>query len=336
VFATPERTDLTGLPLNLLRIAITVVAALLSYYFLEQPIRRGVLRPRLARLALPVSIVVVLGIVLAGTATSETTVPPIERVNHEPGDCGAAQQAERVEAAAELEDLGSLGDRGDGLRVVVIGDSIACALLTGLEAVAETQDATVANAAILGCGVISGTVAGATMLPRAFTTECPARSRDRQERAIAATAPDAIVWWSDWETATIDADGRAVEVGTPAGDVELRRRMELAFERLHQPGVPIVILTVPPLLPSPAFPVRVESEDTKHHRLNELYREFAAAHPGDVVIVELAKKLCPSDPCPKRVDGFEPRPYDGLHLTPRAAAWASHWLWPQIAAAARP
>jgi peptidoglycan/LPS O-acetylase OafA/YrhL len=337
VFATPERTDLTGVRLDLFRIGITVGAALISYYLLEQPIRRGVLRPRLARIALPLSIVVVLVIVLAGTATSVSKrVPPIARVNHEPGACGDAQSGELAEAAAKVGDLGPFDDdRGRGLRIVVVGDSIACALLTGLEAVGATQQATVANATILGCGVISGTVASG-MLPRAFTTACPRRARTRQQRAIARTSPDAIVWWSDWETADLDVDGRSVAVGTPEGDAVLRSRMELAFDRMHRRGAPIVILTVPPLLPWPALPVRVASAEAKHHRLNDLFREFAAAHPGDVVVVDLAHKICPSDPCPERIDGVEPRPYDGLHLTPKAAAWAAHWLWPQLAAAAHP
>jgi peptidoglycan/LPS O-acetylase OafA/YrhL len=336
VFATPERTGVSGFPLDLLRIAITVAAALASYTLLERPIRRGALRPRLARIALPLSIVLVLGIVLASTATSQSTVDPIARVNHEPGVCGNALDRERAEAGAELADLGPLPGEapGQGMKVVVIGDSIACALLTGLETVADAEGGTAANAAILGCGVISGTVASGSMLPRAFTTHCPELSRRRQQRALAETDPDAIVWWSDWETADLDDDGRSVEVGTPDGDAVLRERMETAFRRLHRPGVPIVILTVPPLLPSPAFPVRVESEDAKHHRLNELYLEFASRHPGDVVVVDLAGRLCPSDPCPDRVDGFEPRPYDGLHLTPKAAAWAAHWLWPRVAAAA--
>jgi peptidoglycan/LPS O-acetylase OafA/YrhL len=337
VFATPEQTGLDGVRLDLLCIGITFVAALASYTLLELPVRRGVLRPPLARIVLPVSIVVVLAVVLAGTATSaREKVPPIARVNHEPGSCGDAESGELAEAAAKAGALGPVDDDlGRGLRIVVVGDSIACALLTGLEAVGATQEATVTNATILGCGVISGTVASG-MLPRAFTTECPKRARVRQQRAIAGSSPDAVVWWSDWETADLAVDGGSVAVGTPEGDALLRSRMELAFERLHRRGATIVILTVPPLLPWPALPVRATAAEAKHHRLNDLFREFAAAHPGDVVVVDLARKLCPSDPCPERIDGVEPRPFDGLHLTPTAAAWAAHWLWPRIARAAGP
>ncbi len=336
VFVTAESTGLAGRALIALRLTITVACTLASYYLVERPVLHGKLTPRVARIALPVSIAAVVVVIIAGTASSETTPAVIARINHVPGPCGAAQPNERDQATAELRKLAPLPPepKAAGLRVLVIGDSIACSLLTGLEVTGASQGAHVDNAAILGCGVIADTVWRQSFLPRPFAKECPALARTRQQRAIARAAPNAIVWWSDWETADLEVDGKLVKFGTQQSDDVLNQRMERVFERLHKPGVPIVILTSPPLLPSPAFPIHMESGDIKHSHLNDLYRAFAARHPGDVVVLDLARHICPGPaPCPERVDGFEPRPYDGLHLSPAGAAWAAHWLWPQIVAA---
>ncbi len=336
VFVTTDRTDLSGLSLDALRIALTVAFTVVSFYLLEQPVLRGVLKPRLARLALPVSIAAVAAVVLVGTASSDPRIEPIARIGTVPGHCGESFPAERDAARDELSRLEPLAPdgRSEGFRILVIGDSIACSLLTGFEALSEVQGSHVDNAAVVGCGVISGTVASDSMLPRDFAERCPDLTRSLQEQAVARAEPDAIVWWSEWETAALDVDGRKVEFGTPEGDAVLRQRMEHVYDRLHRPGVPIVVLTVPPLLPSPLFPLSNPAGDTKHAHLNNLYREFAARHPGDVVVVDFARRICPSSPCPEIVDGIKPRPFDGLHLTPASAAWAARWLWPRIVAAA--
>jgi peptidoglycan/LPS O-acetylase OafA/YrhL len=338
VFVTGADTGLGATALNTLRLAITFACTLVSFYLLEQPIRHGKLSPRLSRIALPVSIAVVAVVIIAGTASSEKTPDPIARINHRPGPCGAALPSERTQARAELRQLKPLpvAAQAPGLRVLVIGDSIACSLLTGLEATAATQGAQVDNAAILGCGVVADTVWKESFLPRPFAKHCPGLARTRQQRAIDRAAPNAIVWWSEWETSDLEVDGKQVKFGSDRFDEVLNQRMENVFERLHRPGVPIVILTSPPLLPSPAFPIHFASADAKHRHLNNLYRKFAARHPGDVVVVDLARHICPGPaPCPAEVDGFQPRPYDGLHLSPTGAAWAAHWLWPQIVDATR-
>jgi peptidoglycan/LPS O-acetylase OafA/YrhL len=342
VFATSARTGLSGPALNALRIAITVACTLLSYYLLEQPILRGTLGPRLSRVALPVSIAAVLVVVVAGTASSEPKVGPVARISRNRGPCGPATQTERVEARTELDRLVPLarGSRSEEFRILVIGDSIACSLLTGLEATGAIAGARVDNAAVLGCGVISGplptgTFAKGTAFGK-FAENCPNLSRTQQQRAIGRGAPDVILWWSEWEIADIDVAGRTVMFGTKEADVILQQRMELVFQRLHRPGVPLVILTSPPLIPSAVFRLAPSVFAAKHWHLNDLYRDFASRHRGDVIVIDLARRICPRDPCRPLVDGIKPRPFDGEHLSPAGAAWSARWLWPQIVAALLP
>ena len=84
-------------------------------------------------------------------------------------------------------------------------------------------------------------------------------------------------------------------------------------------------------------------------RLNELYTQYARAHSATVSVVDFAAAVCPGGPpCPRTVDGIEPRPLDGMHFTPQTATWgsrplldavlacrpaASGWLCPEQASA---
>ncbi len=65
--------------------------------------------------------------------------------------------------------------------------------------------------------------------------------------------------------------------------------------------------------------------------LNQVFRRFAALHPDDVAIVDLASHVCPTgQPCDPVRDGIEPRPLDGIHFTAEGSAWAARWIWPQL------
>ena len=259
---------------------------LASFYLLEQPILHGKLTPRLARIALPVSIV-------GGGRRRSSRAPrlasprpsPIARINHQPGPCGAAPPEETSQARAELAQARAApaDPRADGLRVLVIGDSIACSLLTGLEVTGprRARRSTTPRSSVAGSS--SDTVGRSSSCPRPFAEELPdlvphAPAARRIERA----APNAIVWWSEWETADLEVDGTRGEVRHPAGRrTVLSDRMEQVFHAGTAPGVPIVILTVPPLAAvaarsrstsRPATPSTATS--------NNLYRKFAGAPSG--------------------------------------------------------
>ena len=131
---------------------------------------------------LPVAIVGVLIVVLAGTSVSEPVDRArVARVDQKPGPCIAAEPSEHDQARTQLDKPSrSPPIRGPmGLRVLVIGDSIACSLLTGLEVAGSSQGAQVDNAAVLGCGVVSDTVGASPHARPAVRREVPRRSRVR-------------------------------------------------------------------------------------------------------------------------------------------------------------
>lgn len=340
VYVDTDLTGLDGYALNVLRVAITFACTLTSYYFLERPVLRGALRSHAVRLAGLAATAGVLATILVATAGAQPLPPGLSRIIQPVGPCGDARPSEHAAARAELRRLGrtDADTRSDGMRVLVIGDSRACSLLTGLEVVSAAAGASTDNAAVLGCGVVEDAVTRSNILvPRKFTESCHDLTRSLQLTAIDRHPPDVIVWWSGWEIVNQDVNGHEVQFGTATSDALLLRRMEIVYRRLHRPGRSIAILTDPPELPSPRWPARAPVADAKHAHLNDLYRTFAARHPDGVTIVDFARRICPGDPpCPEVVDGFRPRGMDGEHLSPEGAAWAARWLWPQLTELARP
>jgi peptidoglycan/LPS O-acetylase OafA/YrhL len=122
---SPERTGLSGLTLDALRVLCTFAAASLSWYLLESPMKRAKFRgwPRLARLSLaPAAVAATVLVAVAATvpvAASNRTANH-KRVHHAagiiPGAGGLAGQTPIALAAAPSVQ--------NPLRVTLIGDSV--------------------------------------------------------------------------------------------------------------------------------------------------------------------------------------------------------------------
>jgi hypothetical protein len=252
--------------------------------------------------------------------------------------CGEPRPSETKEAddAARRAGTLKLQDSAAGLRVLVLGDSTACSLYPGMKAVGDQVGASVAQAAVFGCGMASGditTTRGEQITPH--TERCPEMVEAAQVPAVAEMRPDVVLWMSLWEKSDMIADGTTLVSGTPAGDAEMLRRMDQALARVTAYGAKVVLVTVAAPAPNDAQGtnnVDTAADDAGYARLDSLDRRFASAHPGKVTLVDLAHRLCPAGPpCPETVDGIRMRP-DGRHFTPTAAEIESRWLLPQIVA----
>jgi peptidoglycan/LPS O-acetylase OafA/YrhL len=410
VWLVPSRVHLSGLPLNGLRLALTFVAATLSFYLIEAPIREG-RRPSLpwqhaatanrrarasqrkvARwLALP-AVVATLAVVLAsstgataapsylsGTQTPSfafaaptpapvtasnksarsptgktpstsrraapdvTFVPPKLDFIWKLGDplfCGTPRPGETKEAVDEAHKLGvpGLSAPAAGMRILILGDSTACSLFPGMKAVGDEVGASVAQAAVFGCGMASGNITstrGDQITPD--SNRCPAMVDAAQVPAVTQMRPDIVIWDSLWEKEDPIVDGEALVSGTPAGDAEMLKRMNATLALVTAYGAKVVMLTAAAPAPNDAETtnnVNKAVDDASYARLDSIDRRFAAQHPDQVTLVDLAHRLCPNGPpCPETVDGLRMRP-DGRHFTPTAAAVQAEWLLPQIVAVA--
>ncbi len=208
----------------------------------------------------------------------------------------------------------------------------ACSLLTGLETIGDQFDARVGNGTILGCGFVAGAISERyPMMPREFARSCLGRVDRRADKVLAAIDPQVVIWYSGWEVDDLEADGGDAEFGTAKHTNLLLDRMERLYQRSKAPGRRFAILSTP----EESVGKYVSRPDPEVGRrfapLNDVFRTFAARHPDDVAVVDLARHLCPTGfPCPAEREGIQPRPHDGIHFSPAGGTWAAHWVWEQL------
>jgi len=335
VWLSAGRTGLAGTPLNALRLGMTLAAATVSYYLVEQPIRHGWLRHRITWKA-AVAAVAATAVAMVTSTAGAAEPPSYVAAFGQPSPCEEPRPVELRAARAANARSSEPSLRGqEGTRLLLIGDSTACSLYPGLRAVGESSGIEVRQAAVVGCGVASGEIVSARhdYLPLG-TKVCPGLVEKTVSRGLHELNPDVVVWMSVWEKSDLVVDGRTVAAGTPERDAEMLARMGAALHRLTRKGARVVLVTEAPHAPGRAFGQELKRstavDDAEFAGLNQLLRRFARGHADETVIVDLAAKLCPAGSrCPERVEGIRPRP-DGAHFDPPSAVWAARWLLKEI------
>jgi peptidoglycan/LPS O-acetylase OafA/YrhL len=323
VILTETRTGVSGAALTVLRLTVTVVAATLSFYLVEQPIRRGALRGWRGRIAVPAGFATV-GVVVLVATVGATAATPLASVR-----AGQKLAAAPAPAAAEPDSVASRSVVATGpSRIVVVGDSVPYTLLPGIRAVAADRGVTVDTALVAGCGVVGGIAAYADGRVPPHATECEQRVGDYEQSTLDRTRPDVVVWMSTWETYDRVVGGERIRFGSRAWDDMMLAKIDQAAARLTAGGAHLVITTMAPRAPNELMSSDAAAAETARYvRLNKLYTQYAGAHPATVSVVDFAGVVCPGGPpCPRTVDGLDPRPLDGLHFTPETAGWAARWL----------
>jgi peptidoglycan/LPS O-acetylase OafA/YrhL len=328
----------TNLPVwdNILLLLLAGVLATLTYYFFENPIRhnRSLAARRWASLSLG-------GCLIASTLIFTTVV-----IHLNPQEALATPGLANLKTGAACP--GPTGQELNGLmgtsrtnthrtvaRVLLIGDSTACTMLPGLEAVGAPVGVRIENGAVIGCGVVSGEVAprvvdGANVNEPSQT--CKVRASAAAARALRAGPPNVVLWASTWERSSIvsgsGADQKILTAGSPKWYAMLRERMHHRVQQLTASGATVFLLTQPPFV-DPGSPAGPTAQDNGFERLNAFLSEFAASTPH-VKLVDLATLVCPSGPpCPLVVDNVWLRG-DGKHYTGVGSLWVARWLMPQL------
>jgi len=250
--------------------------------------------------------------------------------------CGAPTAIETAGAIAAERDDGPLLLPASvrHQRVLLLGDSTACSLWPGLNAVGDAAGIATYQGAVFGCGIVSGqitTTRNESITPH--SSRCPALVGWALPNALARARPTVVIWMSAWEKSDLMVDGHTIIADTPQWELEIMSRMDDLLALLTAGGARVVIVTEPAPAPNPAQrneTTNPNADDAGYVRLNALLRRFQARHPSNVTLVDLAAQLCPSGPpCPALVAGTQPRP-DGRHFTPAAATSAARWLVSQI------
>ena len=256
VWIVPTRVHVGTTALNLIRLALTFGFAITSYYLVERPIRErwGPMKHRrlvwLAPIALGVTAMALMG------ANAGAAPPPSYIWGYgDPFRCGPPRPQDAAAARAQDRARGPLrlpaSMRSE--RILLVGDSTACSLWTGLRAVGRAHGIRVWQGSVFGCGIASGqitTTRNEQITPH--SERCPQMVDSALGGALARARPTLILWMSIWEKSDIVQDGRVLVNGTAAGDRVMFSRMDDVLRRLDRGGARVALLTVAPPAPNDA------------------------------------------------------------------------------------
>jgi peptidoglycan/LPS O-acetylase OafA/YrhL len=330
-----QRRGVARLPVwdNMLLLLVSGVLATLTYYFFENPIRhnRSLATRRWASLALG-------GCLIVSTLTFTTVMIHVHAqgalatpglANLKTGDACPAPTKQELRT---LMGTGPTTNHRIVARILLVGDSTACTMLPGLEAVGAPAGVQVEDGAVIGCGIVSGQIPPSIVNGVEDNTSrtCQSRANAAEARAIRSGRPDIVLWASTWErSALVVGSGKHRRVLTPGSRqwyAVLQKRIDERVRRFTATGATVVMLTQAPFA---GVPGQQTPQDMDFERLNALLTQFASTH-SKVKLVNLAARVCPSGPpCPLVVDGLSARG-DGEHYTTEGSLWVARWLMPQL------
>ncbi len=219
--------------------------------------------------------------------------------------------------------------------VLVAGDSIAEFTGQALTAAAVPTGAQVVNAAMEGCGVMSGTplhYVGNEQPQPDGCDDWPTRWQSDVNLAL----PDvSLLMVGRWEVVDRVVAGQWRAIGDPVFDQDLDSRLEAAVQILTSQGGNVVITTAPyyrRAIP-PDGGLYPEDEPSRVDAFNAEVHALAARHPGRVIVADFGAELCPDGVYTDDVGGVRVR-RDGVHLTDAGSSMVAGWLLPQLLSAA--
>lgn len=208
-------------------------------------------------------------------------------------------------------------------RIAWAGDSVADSLAQAVAAEANARGIQLVNRTTSGCGMVRGLPADDQLVPISFVRACDG-GIPPNNAGTGASGADVVTWLSTWETANRVVDGQAYVFGTPEGDAKLLELIDESAQQVMAGGARLVFLTMPPNTTGPNRPVVTDEDTRRALHLDDLLRQYAAAHGDRVAVLDFASIVCPTGPpCPTEVDGVTLRPVDGGHFAGDGPAWVA-------------
>jgi peptidoglycan/LPS O-acetylase OafA/YrhL len=363
-----QRRGVTTLPVwdNVALLLIAGVLATLTYYFFENPLRHAkfLVRRKWASLLMGLCLI----IATLAVTTYEERRPTVDLGAIAQATSGSICRSPSPSDVAHLRSTYAPDSSGESGKtelksVVVVGDSTACSLLIGLQAVGPSYGMQFENGAVIGCGIVSGVIApfylnGQNVV--AYTKLCQGQANRAESLALEHYHPSLILWGSTDERSSIvvtTAHGtKVLTSGSPEWKSVMEQRMNTRVEKFLATGARVVLMLEPPavhtsgstaselLVPAAHSPGQVDADDEDYARMNALLKKVAAKHPHKVTVVDITPRVCPlGPPCQYVVAAFNPKPTsvtqtvraDGIHYLPNGSLWVARWLVPQISEAAK-
>jgi len=314
-----ERTGWSGPALFAARCAATLAVAGVSYWLIEQPIRRW--RPS----GVPLLPLAAATVASAAAATMlvvpVTTGPALREVGLPPGVSAVA--AVSPSPPGQPAPAPRPRDPNQPFTVSVFGDSIGWAMMHYLP---PTPGFRFIDHTVIGCSLVRGTpyrYIGQTLEQRPECDTWPGRWTTQ----IGQDRPDvALLIIGRWETVDRVNEGRWTHIGDPTFDGYLNAELQRALNIAGSTGVRVMVATVPYSRGGEKPDGRLYPEDQpdRVNQWNTMLRNAVSQHPN-VSILDLNKKLSPDGVYTAKVDGIQVRS-DGVHLTAEGVKWLTPWL----------
>ena len=244
---TEPRLGFGGTPLFLVRSAVTIAIATVSFYVLERPIRTGVwLRGARARVLTPIAVVATSVVAIVATATPTFAAGSASSATTIPGTPGPGVTLPGATPVASAP-----------VRVMLVGDSVAQSLGLGLLHSTARDHIALSNRAIQGCGVAQGPAVWMQLhgVETEFIVAAPCRLSPRDGFVPWETAwknwlrqvrPNVVVLLAGrWEVADRSYHQVRTNILNPAFATYIRHQLERAVQIGTSHGARMVLMTAP-------------------------------------------------------------------------------------------
>lgn len=325
VFDAP-RVGRDGWRLTVFRLALTMTAAMASWWFVERPIRRGALGRAIGRWAVGIAVVSIAFV--AAISVWSTTRPnePLERES-------VSSVTSSMVTIAGMKPL----------SMVLVGDSVAHTLAGSKvyefpkSEVWKPADSPFDPAAVSlwsvakpACSFLPGSVTYRTQAGMAVA-DLSQFCGDWQEdvrRAVVERSADVLVVLLTIDAADRVVDGETIPLGSVQWSILLTSTLEEFRTMAAGAGARLVLLTPPPRVGRSA--PQGEEAGVRERQFSEALNVYAMSRT-DVTVIDFADAVCPSGDCSRSANGFDPVwRYDGRHFTTAGAKWFAAWLTPQL------
>ena len=318
-----RRTGLDGAALTLLRLAVTLLAALASDALVERPIRRGSLGRAYGRVSVgfaPAALVLVVGAVFAATV-----VPVVRR--------DSPQERSPVALAAETTPPTVVPVP---LDVVIAGDSVAHTLAGGTvrtfpafdpwtpeQSPFDDELVSLRSAAKPGCSFLPGNLVVPGSSPANLSPFCRGWEDDLAGALGGTDRPVVVVALSN-DAGDRVVEGRQIDLGTADHQALLDRWLDEVRAKARPLGGDLVLVALPPRTGRTA---RAADEGGARERaMRDELEAYATTRPG-VQVLDLFEEVCPGGDCAHPTAGFQAAwRFDGMHYTADGARWVADWL----------
>jgi photosystem II stability/assembly factor-like uncharacterized protein len=232
------------------------------------------------------------------------------------------------------------------LRVLVVGDSFAHTLAAGITRNATAYGVSVFDGSLDGCALASGGPVLMGVTPRTATGPCAATGSGwlalYQSDVTSVQPALSVLALGPWDLTTRFIDGAWLTPGQPGFDAYYAQQIITAVRILSAEGGHVVITTMPEVRPKgpelcappPASVPDCPTETERVAALNNTAKTVASELKGQVILIDLNRRLAPKGTFVSTVDGTVVRA-DGVHLSEPGGEWLTPWLVPQLLADAR-